>query len=66
MIFFFEDLLEERNLELHVRGVQPREIYINISHEMWEFPVLSEKINIKTYLWFVLFLSSKTPKIDFL
>lgn len=25
-------------------------IYINVSHEMWEFPVLSEKIDVKTYL----------------
>lgn len=65
MIFLLEDLLEERNLELHVRRVQPRKIYINVSHEMWEFPVLSEKIDVKTYLWFVSFLSSKTPKMDF-
>lgn len=50
MIFLLEDLLEERNLELHVRRVQPRKIYINVSHEMWEFPVLSEKIDVKTYL----------------
>lgn len=47
VIFLLEDLLEERDLELHVRGVQSREIHINISHEMREFPVLPEKINIK-------------------
>lgn len=49
-IFLLEDLLEERNLELHVRRVQTRKIYIDVSHEMWEFPVLPEKINMKTYL----------------
>ena len=41
-VFLLEDLLEEGNLELHVRSVQPREIHINITHEVWEFPVLSE------------------------
>lgn len=41
-VFLLEDLLEEGNLELHVRRVQPGEIHINVAHEVWEFPVLSE------------------------
>ena len=50
MIFLLEDLLEERNLELHMRSMQTGKIYINVSHEMWKFPVLSEKTNMTTYL----------------
>ena len=50
MIFLLEDLLEERNLELHMRSMQTGKIYINVSHEMRKFPVLPEKTNMTTYL----------------
>lgn len=61
-VLLLEDLLEEGNLELHVRGVQPGEIHVNISHEVWEFPVLLESQEESVSLiCFVSFLSNKTP-----
>lgn len=42
-VLLLEDLLEEGDLELHVRSVQAGKIHVNISHEVWEFPVLSKR-----------------------
>lgn len=61
-VLLLEDLLEEGNLELHVRSVQPREIHVNISHEVWEFPVLSESQQESVSLiCFASFISNKIP-----
>lgn len=61
-VLLLEDLLEEGNLELHVRGVQPGKIHVNISHEVWEFPVLLESQEESVSLiCFASFLSNKTP-----
>lgn len=66
-VLLLEDLLEEGNLELHVRSVQPGEIHVNISHEVWEFPVLSESQQESVSLiCFASFISNKTPWADFL
>lgn len=66
-VLLLEDLLEEGNLELHVRSVQPGEIHINISHEVWEFPVLlkSQQESV-SLIFFASFLSNKTLWTDFL
>lgn len=46
-VFLLEDLLEEGDLELHVRCVQPRKIHVHVAHEMWELPVLPQKVNME-------------------